>query len=471
MRRMLSIAALVALMAACSSSATTSPTSSTAVASTTTTTAPPATASPATTTAATTTIAATPAPTTTTATTAITTPATTVAADAYTEAGPYPVGVTTAQIANDIKVEIWYPAVAGSNGNETYDVRDFTAPAIKKLLTADIPATYTYPATRDAAVADGKFPVVLYSHGVSGFRDVSSFLTSHLASWGMIVVAPDHPSRDLYHLAGGPAAEHPTNAVDDLLNSLDLITTRGATTGDPFDGHVDADHIGALGHSAGGGTVLAAASDPRIDGYVSMASGLFRAPAAPAATADTETSDTATPGDSTTSAPAAAPTPTDPETPAPTAGVGTTTTAPPTPLPDKPSFFMGGSLDGVADPVRTHDAFLAVPTPSVYWKIDGVGHNGFDDLCTLGNGTGIIGIAEASGLGTFLDAQPLFRKLGQDGCLPPAAPVTDTFPIIRHAVTAWFLHLFHGETLGGPGSGLGPDVANSYSQQITIEER
>ena len=35
----------------------------------------------------------------------------------------------------------------------------------------------------------------------------------------------------------------------------------------------------------------------------------------------------------------------------------------------------------------------------VLWKIDGVGHNGFDDFCTFGNGTGIIGVAQASALG------------------------------------------------------------------------
>ena len=341
----------------------------------------------------------------------------------YEAAGPYPVGVSTATMANGIKVEIWYPAVAGSIGTETYDVRDFTAPAIKAILTADIPATYSYPATRDAAVADGKFPVVLNSHGFSGIRVGSSFLTSHLASWGIIVVSPDHPTRDLYHAVAQIQPDVVTDPVADLLGSLDLITARGTTAGDPFEGHVDTTHVGALGHSAGGGTVVQAALDPRIAGYVSMASGL--------------------PRDST--------------------GATTMVT-----LPDKPSFFVSGALDGVADPVRTHDAFEAVPTPSLFWKIDGVGHNGFDDFCTFGNGTGIIGIAEASGLGGLLDAQPTFRKLGEDGCKPPDAPVGTTFPIIDHAVTAFFLHLFE---VDATPKGLDPSVAGSYSEKITIEQR
>ena len=339
---------------------------------------------------------------------------------AYTEAGPYPVGVTTAALANGIKVEIWYPAAAGSSGTETYDVRDFTAPAIKAILTADIPATYSYAAARDAAVADGTFPVVLNSHGFSGIRVGSSFLTSHLASWGMIVVSPDHPTRDLYHAVAQIAPDVVTAPADDLLGSLDLITAKGSTPRDPFDGHVDTDHVGALGHSAGGGTVLQAALDPRVDGYVSMASGLLH------------------------DAPAT------------------------TDLPDKPSFFLSGALDGVVDPVRTHDAFLAVPAPSLFWRIDGVGHNGFDDFCTFGNGTGIIGIAEASGLGPLLDSQPQFRTLGQDGCVAPAVPVTTTFPIIDHAVTAFFRHLFG---VDAQSVGLGPEAGHAYAEPVAIEQR
>ncbi len=324
-----------------------------------------------------------------------------------------------ASIDNGIRVEIWYPAVEGSTGTETYDARDFVAPAIKALLTADIPATFTYDATRDAEVAEGSFPVVLNSHGFSAFRVASSFLTSHLASWGIIVVSPDHPTRDLYHSAPQITPDVVTDPADDLLNSLDLITARGTTAGDMFEGHVDTEHVGAMGHSAGGGTIIVASTDDRIDGYVSMSSGLPR-------------------------------------------------DADPSTLPATPSFFLTGTLDQIADISRTREAFATVPTPSLFWAIDGVGHNGFDDLCTFGNGTGIIGVAEASGLGPLLDSLPQIRSVGEDGCLPPAVPVAETFPIVKHAVTAWFLHLFGVDEMP---KGLGPEVADSYSQPVTIEVR
>jgi len=364
-----------------------------------------------------TTVADSMAPTTTAAPTTTTEPVD--PATAFTEAGPYPVGVTTLQIEGGPKVEVWYPGAEGTEGEDTYDVRDFTPEAIKALLTGDVDATYTYAAGRDAEVADGQFPVVLFSHGFSGMRLQSSFLTSHMASWGMVVVSTDHPSRDLEHALVGQVNRDPMSSVNDLLGALDLISAEGAAEGGRFSGHIDDENVVAVGHSAGGGTVLnAAANDDRIDGYVSLASGRL--------------------GDETMAMPAV------------------------------PSLFVAGSLDAVvpAETV-TREAFAAATSPSLLWIIGGVGHNGFDDFCTLGGGTGIIGVAEAAGLGPVLDAQPQFRTLGEDGCIEPALPVDETFPIVRHVVTAWTLKLFGLD----PGTGLDAAVAGSYSTPVVIESR
>lgn len=347
----------------------------------------------------------------------------------YDEPGPFPVGVTTLQLAKGPLVEVWYPAVEGTAGTEIYDVRDFTPDAVKALLTAEVPATFEYTAGRDAAVADGAFPVVLFSHGFTGFRLQSTFLTSHLAGYGMIVVAPDHPSRDMPNVLGGTATGDRADSVDDLLQSLDLITAAGDDPASIFAGHVDVDRVTALGHSAGGGTVLAAALDPRIDGYVSMASGAGRR----------------------------------------AASAGSSTTVAATPYPDKPSFFLGGTVDGIV-PLEevTRPAYEAAPAPSLLWAIDGVGHNGFDDFCTFGNGTGIIGVAEANGLGAFLDSQPQLRALGEDGCVPPAVDVATTFPVVLHGVTAWLRWQF-GED-AEPSWLLG-DVADRFSTEVEIASK
>lgn len=415
----------------------TTPTTTTA--SPTTTEAPAATTEPAPTTESPTTTAA---PTTTDA------PVDPADLTAFAEAGPYPVGVTTLQLASGPLVEVWYPAVEGTTGTVTYDARDFTPEALEALLTEDASATFSFEGARDVAVADGSFPVVLFSHGFTGFRLQSSFLTSHLASHGMVVAAPDHPTRDLENVIGDvlaeglPSAPPTTEAPGttdspeeeaeqaaeraarlaqtsgELLGALDLLVAESAVPGGRFEGRIDAERVAALGHSAGGGTILAAALDERVDGYVSMAAG--------------------GPGDDAA-------------------------------FPDRPSFYLAGALDEIVTPTeRTRPAFEAAPSPTRYWEIEAAGHNAFDDFCTFGNGTGIIGVAEASGLGPLLDVVPNLVALGEDGCIPPAAPVEQAFPIIRHGVTSWLRWLF-GED--AEPVGIGPEVDGAYELGVVVEER
>ena len=341
----------------------------------------------------------------------------------YTEAGPYPVGVTSLELAAGNKVEVWYPAIEGTTGTDSYDMRDFIPEAISALLTADVPAVYEYPAGRDAGAATGTFPVVLFSHGSSGIRFQSTFLTAHLASWGIIVAAPDHWSRDLFHTLSAPVGDR-NSSVTELLETLDLVTAENVRSGSRLEGMVDAERVVAMGHSAGGGTILGASLDDRIDGYISLASGALGMG-----------------GDSST-APA---------------------------LPDKPSFFIAGALDAIISAEEsTRPSFEAVPGPSRLWIIDGVGHNGFDDFCTFGNGSGIIGVAIASGLGPLLEGMGNLKRLGEDGCLPPAQPVDLGFPIIRHAVVAQ-LRFWFGDDASPMG--LDTDVADQYELAIDIDSK
>jgi predicted dienelactone hydrolase len=378
-------------------------------------------------------VVATDAPTTAAPTTTVD-PAT--AAMAYTEPGPYPVGVTTLQLPdNGPLVEVWYPAVEGTSGTERYDARDFTPDVLKALLTADVAADFSYAAGRDADVADGAFPLVAFSHGFSGFRLQSTGLTSHLASWGMVVVSSDHPSRDLAHLTDMLSADaRPADtSVAELTGAIDLILQENATGGSRFFGTVDDTHIATLGHSAGGGTAYRVAlADDRVDGYVSMASGVFLG------RGNDSTSTTLEP---------------------------TTTVAPE--YPEKPSFFIAGTEDGIADAEElTRPSFQGAPSPSLLWLIEGAGHLAFSDLCTLGGGLGIIGVAEANGLTAFLDSAPAIRSLGSDGCNPPALPVEDTFPIIDHAVTSWLRSLFG---IDASPAGLDTSVSDQYATPVEIQ--
>ena len=422
-RLLLGLAATIALTGACSGGSDSTPAAETTLAPAVRETAPttevPATAVP--TTAAPTTTAP---PTTTAAPT--TTADLAAIASTYAETGPYPVGVATVALPGGNPVEIWYPAAKPAAGTISYDVRDYTPEAIKALLTADIPATFTIDADRDSTAADGTFPVAIYSHGFSGINVGSSFLTAHLASWGVVVAAPEHPARDLAAATGGTINQDPQVSIDDILRTIELIKFAAPT---PVAGHVNTDHIVLIGHSAGGGTVLgAAAQSGDVDAYVSLASGAFGR------------------RDDTTS----------------------TTAAPPA-LPSMPSLFVAGRNDAVVpwDSV-TEVAYEAAPSPSRLWVIDGVGHNGFDDFCTFGDGTGIIGIAEASGLGAFLDAQPTFRTLGEDGCKPPNVPVAEAWPIVRHVVTAFVLEQ---SGLVEATAALDVSLADFYTPAVVAAEK
>ena len=306
--------------------------------------------------------------------------------------GPSPVGVATLTLPAGNAVEVWYPAAAPVTGEVSYDMRDFVPDGVKALLTADIPAGVSYPGQRDVAVADGRHPLVLFSHGFAGVRVQSSLITSHLASYGMIVAAPDHPSRDLNRVLSNPAPGDRSESVTDLLATLDLLTAEDGASGGRFAGHVDLERVGLMGHSAGGFTVITAALDPRVDGYVSMASG------------------------------------------GPPEGQA---------YPTVPSLWMAGADDAVVPAATvTRPAFDAAPSPSWYAELAETGHNGFDDFCTFGGGTGIIGVAEASGLGPLLESSPQLRTLGEDGCVPPAAPVERSLPVIRHTTVAFLQYVF-----------------------------
>ena len=301
--------------------------------------------------------------------------------------GPHAVGVTTLTDATGLTVEVWYPTSGGATDTDAYDIRDFVPELVRNLLTGDVDAVFTYTASRDGDpdVAAGT-PLVIFSHGYSGMRLQSATLTAHLASWGMVVAAPDHPSRDLMNTLGGTASGTPADSVNELLRTRELVMT------DDRFSDVNATSWTAVGHSAGGATVARLADEgiaEGLSGIVSLAAGV---------------SD----------------------------DVGGLSV---------PAMFIAGSRDAVVPPTASRAGFELAPTGSALWVIDGAGHNAFDDFCRFGDGAGIIGVAEASGLGPLLDAQPQLRALGTDGCLEPAAPVTDSDPAIHAGATAYLAGL------------------------------
>jgi pimeloyl-ACP methyl ester carboxylesterase len=313
-------------------------------------------------------------------------PASEVSAADLAARGPYDVGVTTRTLPEGGLVEIWYPAdESAAGGSASYNVRDFLAPEIAALLTGDVDDSFVIDATRDApAASDGPFPIVLFSHGASSFRTQSSHLAGHLASWGMVTASTDHPSRDLLNSLGGTAEGQPPS-VDQMRSMRTYLTT---LDDDPIlGGALDNDRVALGGHSAGGGTIAEVALDEGILGYVSYASGLR----------DT--------------------------------------------VPDVPSLFMAGELDAIIEASRTAEAFELAPAPSWLWVFEDAGHLAFSDLCAIGGGdANLIVLAEAAGLGAFIDER--LRILATDGCEEPNRPVLDVWPGIDQASTGFYRWVF-----------------------------
>jgi predicted dienelactone hydrolase len=167
------------------------------------------------------------------------------------ELGPYAVGRTTLEVVdpdrNDrtLPVDVWYPAV--DDGATLFSVYDLLVAGIVSDVALDNPA-----------VADGRFPLLVFSHGSNGVRFQSIFLQEHLASHGFIVAAPDHvgnTASDAF-LPNPPPFEAKDRPLDVSL-VIDEMLALGADPGDPFYGGVDDERIGVLGHSFGGFTTLA----------------------------------------------------------------------------------------------------------------------------------------------------------------------------------------------------------------------
>ena len=155
----------------------------------------------------------------------------------------------------DLDVTVWYPALLG--GTST--------------ILGDSPLFAGTAAQSDAPLAEGRFPLVLLSHGagLGGTPEAMSWMAAGLAARGFIVAAPAHPGN-------GGANRSAEQTMKLWLRPGDVGATLDAMIeGGSFSDHVDADKVGVLGLSMGGGTALVLAGgriDPmRLAGYCDAA--------------------------------------------------------------------------------------------------------------------------------------------------------------------------------------------------------
>ncbi|RBJ06497.1 alpha/beta hydrolase [Micromonospora provocatoris] len=105
-----------------------------------------------------------------------------------------------------------------------------------------------------APFAAGRFPVVLYSHGLRSLPALHAALTSRWAAAGFVVVAPTYPRTN--QRARAFTREDVRNQPADAWRLIRHLVRLGARPGDPLGAHMAVDRFAAAGHSAGGHTTL-----------------------------------------------------------------------------------------------------------------------------------------------------------------------------------------------------------------------
>jgi dienelactone hydrolase len=329
--------------------------------------------------------------------------------------GPYAAGTVHYLVAGD-PVVVWYPAAkSGVTGRQryTYHLRSWVPAAIRNLVPASLADGVTEGAYEGVPAASGTFPVVLFSHGYGGYPEQSTFLTAHLATWGMVVVAPEQLDRDLTAVIGGAAGS--VNTPDDVpeqLAALDYVEQLGRTRGTVLNGHVNGSEVATLGHSAGGGTaVQVAAADPAVRGWVALAG----VPASP----------------------------------------------PSTPV---PSLMVSGSRDMTVPTSTVRGFYRSVAGHKALVVVDGYGHNVFDDVCTINRANGGV-VAAVKQLN--LPVPPGILQLATDGCSSPDRYPPTSWPLIDQVVTAQLRADFGEARTAGLGPALSTAFAGVHAQVST----
>lgn len=146
---------------------------------------------------------------------------------------PYTAGFRDRVFDRDpFPLALWYPAVAAE------------AP-VRHMGVAST-------AARNAPFAHaGTFPLVMISHGSEGHRFVHFWLAEFLARRGFIVAAPQHVGDNYLDASDARSLMIIERRPLEMRQALDLLLDH-----DDIAPYIDTDKIAALGHSAGGATVL-----------------------------------------------------------------------------------------------------------------------------------------------------------------------------------------------------------------------
>lgn len=176
--------------------------------------------------------------------------------------GSYSVGVRTIEIISEnrldilnyskdnpspmydrpLTVEIWYPCeIENGRIEETVYVDE---------MFVDDAIVFTGRALRNAKPAQGKFPLIIVSHGYPGTRYIMSYLTENLASKGYVVAAISHTESTVRDQSSFSSTL--LNRPLDILFTLNEVERLSKSEESFLFGLADTDNVGLAGYSMGG---------------------------------------------------------------------------------------------------------------------------------------------------------------------------------------------------------------------------
>jgi len=201
-----------------------------------------------------------------------------------------------------LNVQVWYPAQVAENippgpwANDWSEVGPEVASVIGFpswfLSHARHVESHSFPG---AEPAEGSFPVVIYSHGWTGFRAGAVNQIENLVSNGYVVIAPDHTYGAVATVfEDGEVAEYDSEALPDpeevtaeayaaaatqlvevfaadLIAILDELEEGASGQFAEVASIVDISRVGIFGHSAGGGAAIRVClEDERCDAVLGL---------------------------------------------------------------------------------------------------------------------------------------------------------------------------------------------------------
>lgn len=143
---------------------------------------------------------------------------------------------------------------------------------LRTVLLYPAAGTEGDPIRAGAAPAQGRFPVVLYSHGLHGTPERYVPAAASWAAAGFVVALPAYPYTSAE--AEEYRREDLRNQPEDAAFVIRKVRDLGRENGGQLQGRVDGDHVAAVGHSAGGYTtngLFTEDHDPRLKAGIVLA--------------------------------------------------------------------------------------------------------------------------------------------------------------------------------------------------------